>query len=84
MAVERIKEFSLDLGELIDLRISNFINSRMRLQADMESKFQRSIVDSDLSFADQLTFCEIELADAQKEQFPDSEHINGIKNSISS
>ena len=42
-AVERIKEFSLDLGDLVKMRLDGFADSRQRIHAEQEAKFQRIV-----------------------------------------
>lgn len=83
MAVERTtKEFELNLGEMVRTRLSSFVNVRKGIQAKEEAEFQRSIIDNDLSYDDQLSYRKGQLDKEQGKQYPDNNFITEIKTSI--
>ena len=82
MAVERIKEFTIDLGDLVKTRLDSFVNSRQRIHAAEEATFQRSVVDNDLSYQEQLDYRNNQLGKEQEEIYPDNEFIDEIKTSV--
>jgi len=83
MAIERIKEFTIDLGDLVKTRLDNFVKSRNKVHALEEATFQRSIVDNDLSYQEQLDYRNSQLKLEEAKTFPDIEFINELKTSIS-
>jgi len=82
MAVERIKEFTIDLGDLVKTRLDSFVNSRQRIHATEEATFQRSVVDNDLSYQEQLDYRQAQLEKEQEEIYPDNEFIDEVKTSV--
>jgi len=44
MAVERLAQFSLDLGDLVKARLDSFVNTRKSIQARQESEFLRLVL----------------------------------------
>ena len=83
MAVERERQFVLDLGDLIKTRLEGFVNARIKIQAVEEASFQRSIVDNDLSYQEQLDFRQEQLKKENEKTYPDIRFINEIKTSVS-
>ena len=84
MAVERVREFLLDLGDIVKMRIDNFSIARKRIQAGEEANFQRRILDNDLSYRDQLDYRQRQLEVEEERVYPDGKFIEEIKTSISS
>jgi len=82
MAIIRVKEFTIDLGEIVKARLDSFVFSRKRIRALRESEFQRMIVDNDLSFQEQLDYRKRQLEEEQGKSYPDNEFIDEIKSSI--
>ena len=82
MAVERIREFVLDLSGLVQARLDSFVNSRQRIHATEEATFQRSVVDNDLSYQEQLDYRKAQLEKEKGETYPDNEFIDEIKTSV--
>jgi len=83
MAVERKKEFIIDLGDLVKTRLNDFVKSRQRIHALEESDFQRNIIDNDLSYQDQLDYRKDLLKREKEKKYPDNDFIEEIKTSIS-
>ncbi|MCD5384845.1 MAG: LysM peptidoglycan-binding domain-containing protein [Candidatus Pacebacteria bacterium] len=84
MSVERVKEFTIDLSEIVKTRLNSFTLSRKRIQATGEAVFQRRVVDEDLSWKDQLDYRKRQLKEEQEKTYPDLDFIDEIKTSISS
>lgn len=82
MAVERIKEFTIDLGDLVKTRLDSFVNSRLRIHAKEEATFQRSVVDNDLSYQEQLDYRKAQLEKEKEKTYPDNEFIDEVKTSV--
>ena len=83
MAVERIKEFTINLGDLVKTRLESFVNSRAKVNAVEEASFQRSIVDNDLSYQEQLDYRKIQLEQEKIKTYPNVEFIEEVKTSVS-
>jgi len=84
MAVERVKEFTIDLGAIINARLESFSVSRKRIQATREAEFQRRIVDNDLSFQEQVDYYTELLKEERAKTYPDVNYINELETTISS
>lgn len=83
MAVERQKEFHLDLGDLVKTQLDSFVKSRARVHAVEEASFQRSIVDNDLSYQEQLDYRQAQLEKEQEKTYPDIKFTDEVKTSVS-
>jgi len=83
MAVERIKQFSIDLAEAVETRVDAFNTIRTGIRAREEANFQRSIVDNDLAYEAQLNYRKEQLAIAKAEIFPDQTNIDELTSSVS-
>lgn len=84
MAVERVKEFTIDLGDLVKTRLDSFVNSRARVHAVEETSFQRSVIDNDLTYQEQLDYRKAQMTLEQKKTYPDIDFIDELKTSASS
>lgn len=84
MAVERLKEFTIDLGDLVKTRLDSFVKSRARIHAAEEAAFQRSVIDNDLSYQEQLDYRQAQLEDEKGETYPDIIFMDEIETSITS
>jgi len=82
MAVERVKEFTINLGEIIKARLENFASSRAKIRAREESDFQTRIVDEDLSLDEQLAYRQAQLEKEKGAVYPDQDFIKEIESSI--
>lgn len=83
MAVERTKEFVIDLGKIVQDRLDSFYNSRKSIRARQESDFQRRIVDEDLSYQQQLDYRKLQLEEEMSKEYPDEDYVDYLKTSIS-
>jgi len=83
MAVERKKEFIIDLGDLVKTQLNDFVKSRQRIHALEETNFQRNIIDNDLSYQEQLDYRIEQLKKEKENKYPDNDFIEEIKTSIS-
>lgn len=83
MAVERIKEFTLNLGEMLNTRLESFYRIRKGIQAKEEAAFQRKVMDEDLSFEQQVAYYQQQLKKEQNRIYPFAEYIDEIKTEIS-
>jgi len=84
MAVERTKEFVIDLDGIVKARLKSFSNSRKRIRATKETEFQRRIIDEDLSFQEQLDYRQAQLGEERTKTYPDVDFIEEIETSITS
>jgi hypothetical protein len=85
MAVTRVvKEFTIDLKEIIKARLDNFVNIRKNILARQEADFQRRVMDEDLSLEEQLKFREKQLTDEKAKTYPYLEFIEEVEDTISS
>lgn len=82
-AVERIKEFSLDLGDLVKMRLDGFADSRQRIQAEQEAKFQRIVSEQGMSYVDQLQYKKDILSREKDKAFVNIDYVESIKSDIS-
>jgi len=83
MAVERKKEFVLNLGELVTTRFESFVNVRKNILAKEEAEFQRRIIDDDLDFESQLAYRKKQLERELERKTSDVKFITELKTSIS-
>ncbi|GAF80218.1 unnamed protein product, partial [marine sediment metagenome] len=83
-AVERIKEFHIDLGDLVKTRLDGFVNSRARVHALEETNFQRSVIDNDFTYQEQLDYRKAQLVSEKGKIYPDTDFIDELKTSVSS
>lgn len=84
MAVERIKEFTIDLGDLVKTRLEGFVNSRKKVHALEETNFQRSVIDNDLTYQAQLDYRNAQIIAEGEKKYPDIDFIDELKTSASS
>ena len=82
MAVERKKEFTLNLGELVTTRFESFVNVRKNILAKEESDFQRRVIDDDLDFEAQLAYREKQLEREIERNVSDVNFIDELKSDI--
>ncbi len=83
MAVERIKEFTIDLGDLIKTRVENFVNSRKRILTDREAEFQKQIQEEGMTYEAQLNYRNKQLEDEEKKKYPDINFMKELKAEVS-
>ena len=83
MAVARIKEFTIDLSQVVKSRVDSFSLSRQRFQAMREANFQRRVKDEDLSFQEQLDYKNELFAEEEKNMYPDTVFLDSLKTKIS-
>ncbi len=79
MAVERLKEFTLELGELIKVRIESFSNIRRRILAKREAEFQRRISEEGVSYQSQLDYRNQQVIEEKKKKYPDGAFLEELK-----
>ena len=84
MAVERIKEFTIDLGDIVKTRLDSFVNIRKRVHATEEANFQRSVVDNDLTYQEQLDYKQAQLSIEKGKIYLDVNFIDELETSVSS
>jgi len=83
MAVERVKEYTLDLGGLINTRIGNFVNNQKRIRAKQEAEFERRILEEGLSYRSQLNYRNSQLEEEKNKTYPNTIYIEDLKKDIS-
>ena len=83
MAVTREDVFTINLENVVQTRLDSFVNVRERIRAREEAGFQRRIIDSGLSFNDQLTYKKEQLETERAKNYPDVNFITSIESEIS-
>lgn len=82
MAVIRVKEFTIDLGEVVKARLDSFIDSRKRIRAVKDAEFQRRVIDEGLTFGQQLSYYESQLKTESARSYRNIGFITDLKKEI--
>ena len=82
MAVERIKEFTINLGDIVQTRINSLVLARGRIQAKQEAEFQKIVSEQGMSYEDQLKYKADILSREKKKVFVDVEYVKSLKSNI--
>jgi len=84
MAVERLPQFVLDLGEVVQARLRALAEQREIIRAREEAEFQRRILEEGLLPEEQLAYRQQQLEREQNRAFPDQNFIAALKKEIAS
>ncbi len=83
MAVERIREFALDLEDVVKTRFDGFVNSQKRIRAVQETEFERRILEEGLSYQSQSDYRKGQLEDEKEKTYPNLDYIEDLKTDVS-
>lgn len=82
MAVERIPQFVINIGNVIQERLNSFYKQRQLIRARQEAEFQRRVLEENLSLEAQLSYRQHQLEEEQNKNFPDQDFIADLKKEI--
>lgn len=83
MAAERKPTTFINLGKVLQERLTNYRTVVNKIRTEEENRFQRAIYDNSLDVGAQARFREDQLKKEEGRLYPDPEYISTIKSSIS-